>query len=111
MNLRKIKNDPQMTKMNNKPDGLNTNWDTRLLRFTGFTTPESQFLKSDAWQNWWDNAEQSDKNKILDCKYFDAEIFKGITGLEIEKEKSIVGSEAIVEVGGKKYKAKIVSEE
>ena len=65
----------------------------------------------DAWKNWWNNAIQSDKNKILDCEYFDAEIFKGITGLEVTKEKSLVGSEAIVEVGGKKYKAKIVSEE
>jgi hypothetical protein len=31
--------------------------------------------------------------------------------LEIKKEQSLIGSEATVEVGGKKYKAKIVSQE
>lgn len=39
----------------------------------------------DAWKSWWDNASQKDKNKILDCSYFDSSIFKEITGLS-EKE-------------------------
>ena len=41
---------------------------------------------ADTWKNWWDNASQKDKNKILDCKYFDTKIFTGITGLEVGKE-------------------------
>ena len=41
-----------------------------------------------AWKSWWDDASKSDKKKILDCEYFDAKIFKDITGLEVEKENS-----------------------
>ena len=41
-----------------------------------------------AWKVWWDDASKSDKKNILDCEYFDAAIFKGITGLEVEKENS-----------------------
>ena len=44
------------------------------------------FLKvlsyQDAWKKWWSDAKQEDKDKILKCEYFDADIFKKITGIE-----------------------------
>lgn len=47
------------------------------------------FLKrityEEAWANWWDDASKKDKQAILDIPYFDAEIFKGITGIEVSK--------------------------
>lgn len=39
------------TKAKGKIDAI---WDTRLLRFTGFTTPESQNLKDGIWEKWWE---------------------------------------------------------
>lgn len=42
----------------------------------------------EAWAKWWSEAKQEEKEKILNCKYFDAEIFKGITGIEISSKKS-----------------------
>jgi hypothetical protein len=38
----------------------------------------------DAWAAWWSDAKQSDKNKILELPHFNAEIFKGITGIDVE---------------------------
>ena len=69
------------------------------------------FSYEDAWSNWWKDASQKDKNKILDIKYFDREIFKEITGIDTKKEVSLVGSEVEVKMNGKVYKAKVVSEE
>lgn len=41
----------------------------------------------EAWANWWEEASQKDRNKILDIKYFDQEIFEGITGIDVSKDK------------------------
>jgi len=35
-----------------------------------------------AWAKWWSEAKQEDKDKILNCGYFDQEIFTGITGIK-----------------------------
>ena len=37
----------------------------------------------DAWANWWNSASQEERNKILNIKYFDAAIFKEITGIDV----------------------------
>ena len=65
------------------------------------------FSYEEAWKNWWNEAKQEDKDKILKVKYFDSEIFKGITGLDV-KNDSLIGSIAEVKIGNRVYKAKIV---
>ena len=63
----------------------------------------------EAWAIWWNEAKQSDKDKILNCGYFNAEIFKGITGIDVKTTPSLIGKEVKVELDGKKYTAKIIS--
>ena len=61
----------------------------------------------EAWAKWWNKAKQSDKNKILNCKYFDAVIFKGITGIDVSqvKKQSLKGKTVKVELDGESYEA------
>lgn len=40
----------------------------------------------ESWANWWNKASKSDKNAILDLDQFDADIFKGITGIDLKKD-------------------------
>lgn len=46
------------------------------------------FLKrisyEEAWKNWWDTASKKDRQAIFDIPQFNAEIFKGITGIDVE---------------------------
>jgi hypothetical protein len=69
------------------------------------------FSYKEAWANWWKDASQKDKNKILNIKYFDPIIFKEITSIDVKKETSLIGQEVEVKMNGKTYKAKVVSEE
>ena len=50
-----------------------------------------RFTYAEAWKNWWVQAKQSDKDAIVSIKYFDREIFKGITGIDVEEKKSLLG--------------------
>lgn len=59
----------------------------------------------EAWAKWWSEAKQEDKNKILNCEYFDAEVFRGITGIKDFVVKSLKGKVVKVEVDGEKYEA------
>ncbi len=54
-----------------------------------------------AWAKWWSEATSGDKNKILDCEYFDAEVFTGITGIGVNVKQE----PEIIELNGRKYKA------
>lgn len=38
----------------------------------------------EAWANFWNEATQKQKDCILNIKGFDSEIFKGITGIDVE---------------------------
>ena len=69
---------------------------------------ESSF--ESAWKKWWGNASKEDKDAILSIPHFNADIFKEITGIEVEKD-SLVGKKATVEIEGKKYNVTIESEE
>jgi hypothetical protein len=60
-----------------------------------------------AWAIWWKEASQEDKNKILNCKYFNAEIFTKITGIKDFAVKSLSGKVVKVEIDGQKYEAVI----
>ena len=40
----------------------------------------------EAWANWWGQASQEQKDSILHIKQFDAEIFKDITGIDVNKK-------------------------
>ena len=60
----------------------------------------------DAWKEWWNTAPEKDKKAILDIPQFDSVIFKGITGLDIEKMKpSLHGKKVEVKIDGKTYSA------
>ena len=60
-----------------------------------------------SWKKWWSEAKQSDKDAITGLKYFKADIFKGITGIEIKDESDLSGEEVEVTIKGKKYTAVI----
>lgn len=36
-------------------------------------------------QEWWDGLDESDKGEVMSLPNFDADIFKEITGIEVEK--------------------------
>ena len=39
-----------------------------------------------AWRENWDNADEEDKRKVLELPNWDNEIFKDISGIDVEKE-------------------------
>ena len=63
------------------------------------------FTYEEAWANFWESATKEQKDAILNIKQFDPVIFKGITGIDIEKETSLKGKEVEVKLDGKVYKA------
>ena len=56
----------------------------------------------EAWALYWGNASKEDKQLFLDLPNFDADIFKEITGIDVEVNPTCDGK--IVEIDGKKYK-------
>lgn len=63
----------------------------------------------DAWAEEWKTASAEFKVWVKGLPNFDAEIFEKITGITLND--SLIGQTATVEIGGKKYKATIQSEE
>jgi hypothetical protein len=61
----------------------------------------------EAWSKWWSDAKESDKQSILNCKYFSADIFMKITGIKDFATKSLSGKKVSVELDGVKYSATI----
>lgn len=62
----------------------------------------------DAWREAWDNADDKDRRKTLALPNWDNEIFREITGIDVEKELSVkrdanVSAEEIT-VNGKRYR-------
>ena len=45
----------------------------------------NQMQGNDKRQDWWDNLSDDDKKEVLNLPNFDKEIFKQITGIEVEK--------------------------
>ena len=63
----------------------------------------------EAWQKAWDGADTEDREKIFNLPNFDAEVFKELTGIDVNKDdKSCAGK--IVEIDGQKYKLQEVDE-
>ena len=62
----------------------------------------------DAWKESWAEASKEFKSWVKNLPHFNAELFEKITGVKFEE--TLVGSIATVEIGGKKYKAKILEE-
>jgi hypothetical protein len=63
----------------------------------------------DMWSTWWADASSSDKNLILDIKYFNWDIFTGITGIKEVKIKEVKKTKVkkdkdIITLNGKTYK-------
>lgn len=59
----------------------------------------------ESWTKWWSESNQEDKNKILNCKYFDKEVFIGITGLKDFEVKSLSGKTVKITLDGIEYEA------
>ena len=53
----------------------------------------------EAWANYWRDSDQEEKDRVLNLPNFDAEIFKEITGIDVEQPAS---SETI-EIEGRSY--------
>ncbi len=43
------------------------------------------YTMEEAWANWWKGLSEENKEIIKEIPNFDAEIFKDITGIEVEK--------------------------
>ena len=43
-----------------------------------------QYSYEEAWSMWWEAASKKDKDAILALPHFDKDIFKGITGIDVE---------------------------
>ena len=43
------------------------------------------YTAEEAWANWWDKLNDENREIIKEIPNFDAEIFKDITGIEVEK--------------------------
>ena len=65
------------------------------------------FSYEKSWINWWKEAKKEDKDKILNCKYFDSQIFTAITGIKDFKTANLSGKKVSVELDGVKYTATI----
>ena len=60
----------------------------------------------EAWQNYWKDSDEEEKQKVLNLPNFDADIFKEITGIDVNKEKvSLSGKEVKVTLDGVEYVA------
>lgn len=40
------------------------------------------------WSKWWSEASKKDRDKILNLPHFNKDIFKGITGIDVEVAKN-----------------------
>ena len=45
------------------------------------------YTYEEACANWWNAMSEESKKIIMDFKYFDAEVFKEITGIDVRKER------------------------
>ena len=55
------------------------------------------FTYEEAWANFWRDTDEDNRQKILDLPNFDAEIFKEITGIDIDVKKTELYSKETIE--------------
>ena len=67
-------------------------------------------IYEEVWAIWWKEANQEDKDKILNCKYFNGEIFTKITGIKDFSSQNLSGKTVKVELDGVQYEAVIINE-
>lgn len=60
----------------------------------------------EAWANYWKDSDEEEKQRVLNLPNFDADIFKEITGIDVNADKTCEGK--IVEIDGKKYRLQAV---
>ncbi len=66
------------------------------------------YTYKEAWANYWRDTTEDDRQRVLNLPNFDAEVFKDITGIEVEdKNKDYSGK--IVEIDGVEYELKRIS--
>lgn len=72
--------------------------------------PEFQYRKGylkiyswqEAWANYWRDSSEEEKQKVLNLPNFDADIFREITGINVNAGNSLNGK--IAEIDGKSYR-------
>jgi hypothetical protein len=62
----------------------------------------------EAWRRAWDNATEEDRKKTLELPNWDNEIFKEITGIDVEEELN--EPEKMVEIDGKQFSQNTIKE-
>ena len=60
------------------------------------------YTYEEAWANFWRDTDEDNRKKFLALPNFDADIFKEITGIDVDQKTICAGK--IVEIDGKKYK-------
>ena len=58
----------------------------------------------EAWANYWRDSDEEEKRKVLNLPNFDPDIFKDITGIDVNDQPTIL------EKDGKRYEVKIIRE-
>ena len=58
---------------------------------------------TDAWANFWKDTSEENRQKFLDLPNFDSEVFKDITGIDVET-KSKDCTPKIIKIDDKTYK-------
>jgi hypothetical protein len=60
------------------------------------------FTWEEAWENYWRETSQEDRERVQNLPNFDAEIFKEITGIDVKQSRSCAGK--VIEFEGVKYR-------
>ena len=55
---------------------------------------------NEAWANYWRDCDEKEKQRVLNLPNFDADIFKEITGIDVE----VKSEPDTIEIGGTTYK-------
>ena len=62
----------------------------------------------EAWRESWDNADEEDRRKVPELPNWNNEIFKEISGIDVEKELNTPSKE--IEIGGRKFSEETIKE-
>lgn len=97
-NLQIFNTDVTEAEYNKVKNALNAKSYERL--FTKTTT------YTDAWKEMWDGFKQEDKDFFTSLPHFDKDIFKEITGIDIEEEPEEMTMEEVCKALGRTVKIK-----
>ena len=79
----------QVTKQEFEKVKATVNIKLKLTEWNEETKSLDVYGYEDAWKNWWKEASKKQKATITDIKYFDKEIFKSITGIDVNDDDMV----------------------